>query len=267
MSGCLLCSQPLHPSDVRCCVACLGRVRRRLRDIGRLYALLPAFLGRYRSPGVGTIGGHASEPPMPGGDALAMLANGAPAGLLDPDDPPAVAFELHYWATIWLEDRPYDNPPLPAVPEIVTWLSQRAGWAADHHEAWPEFTDDVARILARVEAVTHSSARPSHGPHCLDCPDVRLTREYGTETWRCPLCLRTYSPAALWLAVRADMEAERERGSMWVTLVEAARAAGRPHRTLRTWVTRGIVSGACRTDDGSVLVWLPDVMDATALAH
>lgn len=48
----------------------------------------------------------------------------------------------------------------------------------------------------------------------------------------------------------------------WVPLSLAASAARRPRATLRTWVRRGRVSAACRLD-GTLVVWWPDVFDAT----
>lgn len=49
----------------------------------------------------------------------------------------------------------------------------------------------------------------------------------------------------------------------WMPLTEAATASGRSRRTLQTWVRRGIVAGACRLSDGTAMVWLPHVIDAT----
>lgn len=49
----------------------------------------------------------------------------------------------------------------------------------------------------------------------------------------------------------------------WVPLTTAAAAARRPPRTLRTWARRGRITAACRLTDRAVIVWWPDVYQAT----
>lgn len=206
---CLLCHRPLHPTDTRTCVVCLGHVRRQLRDLARLHALLPAFLAHYDSPSLGSIGGHSSDHALPGGDALAMLGPGAGNGLGQADDPPAVAFELWTWTADWAETRD-EPPPTPTVTVTVPWLSRRAGWAADHHDAFDEFAADLARIVARLEQVTHSGDRPEKGPPCPYCRTADLQRDFTDrglpDDWRCPACRRDFNYAQYVLALRAEVE-------------------------------------------------------------
>jgi hypothetical protein len=74
----VVCAGHLDESEPQTCVACLGRVRRDLREVVELYALLPDQLGHAtaRPPDAGgsSSGGSA---PLPGGDVLAMMAPGS----------------------------------------------------------------------------------------------------------------------------------------------------------------------------------------------
>lgn len=208
---CLLCHRSLHPTDTRTCVACLGHVRRQLRDLARLHALLPAFLAHYDSPSLGNIGGHSSDPALPGGDALAMLGPGASGGHGQVDDPPAVPFEMHNWCVTWAEQRPGDEPPRTQLVDVtVDWLSVRAGWAADNSADFDYFEADITRIIARLEQVTHSGDRPEKGPPCPYCRTADLQRDFTDhglpDDWRCPACRRDFNYAQYVLALRAEVE-------------------------------------------------------------
>lgn len=75
-----------------------------------------------------------------------------------------------------------------------------------------------------------------------------------TDDWTCEVCGRVYDQAGYFLALRSA-------ASLWVRVPTAAETAGRPVRTIRSWVNRGHVSAACRVKDRAVLVWWPDVSD------
>jgi hypothetical protein len=173
------------------------------------------MLGHPVAVGYGTVMGIGTgEPPLPGGDALAMLGPGGEHGEGDPSDPPAVSFELWTWCTDWARIRGETSWP-GLVPACVAWLSYRAGWAADHHPAFDGFAADVARILRWLGAVTTASDRPDTGAPCFECGanlERRFTATGRVDDWTCPRCHRQYDDVQYRLAVRADYERETAAG-------------------------------------------------------
>jgi len=207
--------------ELRTCLRCLAEVRRDLVTVGRLFALLPSMLGHLPGGQLDSIMGQGNEPGMPGGDILAMLGPGSaatgdggdlvgrPAG--EPLDPPPVSFELGTWVEGWSERRRETVRLSATVAAKVEWLSVRAGWASEHHEAFPYFASDVRRIVARLEDATGTSERPEHGPPCPYCR-ASLLREWTdqglADDWVCGRCRRAFGPAQYRLAVLASLEAQ-----------------------------------------------------------
>lgn len=224
MTACIVCRRSLAPTERQCCLRCLSTLRRDLAKIESLFGMLPSVLARLPAGTVDSVLGRGSgEPPLPGGDALAMMGPGSAAtgdgGELvghragEPVDPPAVSFELGTWVEDWCEIRHEVGRRPVTVRGQVGYLSSRAGWASDHHPAWDEFSSDVRRIVARLEDVTGTSERPEHGPPCPYCR-ADLEREFGdqglADDWQCPRCRRAFGPAQYLLAVRASLAAESD---------------------------------------------------------
>lgn len=272
---CVVCSTSLPADRPQTCTPCLAEVRRSLRRVVELYALLPATMlgGAYGEPGKPR--GDAAptgEPPLPGGDVLVLLAGGS-RGLahvwddeLDEQesDPQSVAFELGRWEDDWRLTR--GEPAAEVAGTVllaVAYLEPRIGWAADSHPAFDEFARDVKRLLSRLATATATDDRPVAGAPCFECGTtlVRRWSDRGLEDdFTCPRCRRVYEPAAYWLAVKAEMEHRRELAE-WVPLQEAVDASRRPAKTLRTWITRGQVAAACRLADRRLVVWWPNVYE------
>jgi hypothetical protein len=214
MTACILCARDLAGTEIQTCVRCLGRVRSGLVRVERLFALLPAMLTDMSGSGLTVLVRGEDLHGLPAEDVLVMLGPGSPSGSGHPSDPPAVAFELAWWARDWAEVRGEASGLPVSVPQSVAWLSQRAGWAAAHHPAFDEFASDVRRIMLRLEDVTAMSERPETGPPCPYCR-ASLLREFTdrglADDWLCPRCRRAFGPAQYLLAVRAALEAETER--------------------------------------------------------
>jgi hypothetical protein len=232
---CVVCGHELAPTELRTCVGCLGRTRRRLLLLARLVDvavdlrpdLAPIVLDRTS---------HATvETPLPGGDLLVALGPGAPAGEGDPNDPWAVQQGLASWVRDWAETRGESALPVPTVTWLVDWLTVRCGWAAAHHDAFALFADEVDDMLSELAAWSHLCQPSITGAPCPYCR-VPLRRDWTDrrrrhecvghpdrcdwpyrhhgcadtggldDLWRCPRCARTYPDAAYWLAVRAQLE-------------------------------------------------------------
>lgn len=211
---CVLCGRDLTPTETRTCLRCLGRARRDLHTVARLFALLPALLGRPDGATLGAVmGGRSDAAGLPGGDVLAMLGPGAESGQGLPSDPPAVAFELGTWVEVWAEARSEPLPRSTSVACSVGWLSARTGWAAAHLDAFDEYAADLARIVGRLEVVTGMHDRPEVGPPCPYCRDADLLRHFTdqglADEWVCARCERAFGYAQYVLALRAQLESAR----------------------------------------------------------
>jgi len=209
---CLLCHRPLASTDLRTCVACLGQVRRQLRDVPALVEMGEHLIAEPASPSYdGTRGG---DDELPGGDLLVLLGPGAPGGVGHPADPMPVVQTLATWVRDWAETRDEDALPCPRTPDMCRWLSLRAGWAAGHHDAFDEFASDLARMVGALEDATGAGDRAETGAPCLACRAL-LVRDHDPRTgrgdgWHCVRCRRTYDPTQYVLALRAQLEEVEE---------------------------------------------------------
>lgn len=228
---CCACGGSLPNDQPQTCLPCIHDVRARLATIVSLYALLPTCLGYPKSPRMDTSPASGSdETPIPGGNALVMLAGGSGGrsqirGVLLPNgersdehqedewetDAPSVAFELSRWEDEWRVVRGEAAAQQAAtVTGASGYLSARMTWAADHHPAFDEFSSDLRHMLSRLRTITATDDRPERGAPCFEfgCGAL-LERRSGEESYTCPRCRRVYDSASYWLAVRAHAEAQR----------------------------------------------------------
>lgn len=225
---CAVCRRPLREEDPpRTCHACIGRARADLHAIVNAYAMLPDVV---HSP-LGSNaprsqeGGRPTERPMPGGNALTMLAGGGDGraqlwadhfGADDQNgDPLSVAYELGRWED---DFRRLRKQPAALtgyyVASAAAYLLQHTPWAAAKHPEFDEFTTDLRHLRNTLEHVTDTNDTPVRADApCFDCGGT-LERHYRDRTglddnWTCrtPGCRREYTPAAYYLAVRAKLEA------------------------------------------------------------
>ena len=231
---CSVCRRALRDTDPpKTCQQCVGRARADLHGIVNAYALLPAIV---HSPMGSNAprpqeGGRPTERPMPGGNALVMLAGGSGAdntrrrwladrtGAEPPwgaddlqGDPVSIAYELGRWEDDFRRVR--GEPAALAnyyVAAAVAYLLQNLTWAARAHPDFPEFTHDLRTLRAVLERVTELDERPMRAEApCFDCGGT-LERHYRDrhgldDDWTCRGCKRVYTPAAYYLAVRAQLE-------------------------------------------------------------
>lgn len=223
---CIVCGGGLAVAELQTCAECVATTRARLAEIVERYALLPGEFGHATATPPDAPGAaHSDETRLPGGDVLAMLAGGSqgrsqirgvpmPDGTRSteheaderPGDPASIAYELGRWEDEWRLTRREPAAPGPAtVWGAAHYLNARLGWAANHHDTFDEFADEMRRLLRRMQDVTGASQRPQVGVPCFDC-GADLVREYGEDHYRCPRCHRDYDDASYWLAVKANLE-------------------------------------------------------------
>lgn len=233
---CIICQQSLPLMQRQTCIVCSARTRKDLDLIDTMYMMLPEQLGRLPSGGAAMMApGHDDGPPLPGGDALALLGPGSSGrsqvsgvrvagGLMDdshgydewPGDPQSAAWELARWEDNWRIIR--GEPGAKDAANVAgsrVYLSNRLTWAADHHPEFDTFAHDVYRLRSRLERVTGMDDTPERGVPCLDCAAtlLRVWTDNGlADEWTCPRCRRAYSHAEHNLAAANHLSNERDSG-------------------------------------------------------
>jgi hypothetical protein len=137
----------------------------------------------------GSVPGASSQPRVSGSpeDMLAARYVEAAGGTIHPtglavdqvgDPPPAVL--LDSWCRDWQLVRGMgETLPAPAVVLLCGWLSDRLGWALEHHGAMPEFYAEIQSVHARLwREAGRGEARPElcRGVPCRRCDLLSLWR-------------------------------------------------------------------------------------------
>ena len=197
---CVVCQRTeLGPTELQCCVRCLGATRSAVLEIVELYALLPQTIDDHAGASGSVAGGtHGADPPMVGGDAMVLLGPGSDganqareivAALDDairhaaphavdeyPGDPASVLGELERWDRDWRHTLGLPMPHTPAtVVGCAGFLTDHLARMAQQHPAFDEFATDMRRLLAMLHHATRSGEHVEHGVPCLDC-GAQLTR-------------------------------------------------------------------------------------------
>lgn len=213
---CCVCGNHLAAADTQTCIWCVGRVRRDLRTIVELYALLPAQMVEANLSNWRVTDGHSADTSVPGGDALVMLAGGSThsngEGRQDmewssQDDPEPILPLLATWEDDWRSVRKEHAAGYATMTTVAAYLDGKHAWAAAEHPAFDEYAADLARVRARLEATLREGPQRSPIP-CLTCERRSLERAMPREDqkdlpWTCSHCHRNYSEDEYWMAVRA----------------------------------------------------------------
>lgn len=239
---CAVCSLSLELVEIQTCTACVANIRLQLDEIVTRYALLPttidspAAIGTLSLMAAGSDGtawrgperertaldttpwrvperlSHTNRQPWPHNPAEqpkhAATVTWVETQINDnhPTDAPSVAHELSRWEDAWRTDR---HEPAADTADTVTgavhYLTRRLGWAASHHQAFPDFADEVRQLHHQVTRATHLDNPMTVGVPCFDC-GADLLRRNGEDHYACPRCRREYDDASYWLAVKANLE-------------------------------------------------------------
>lgn len=182
---CSLGDHELREDEVTTCLACINRARRVLREIEELYAQLPDAIRTLTGISYDRSGPvHGDGLPLPGGDALVMLAPGTLDGVRPsrrgdrehakdqlPDDPQSVSAVLANLENDWRARR--GDPAAsyePGVARCAEYLRRHMTWAAERHELFVEQRELLDWLHTRLEVVTGTSTRPVPvGAPCMHC--------------------------------------------------------------------------------------------------
>lgn len=224
---CVVCERrELAADEPQTCIWCLGRARGNLIALVDAYALLPAELVDRGGVSFEPIPvGGSRETPIPGGEALVLLAGGSLSGEALPGDPVPPLPVLIAWAAAWGA-----RPALRNLADVTGYLDRRLGWAAQNREDFPAFCSDVRALRARVEAVTRSREPIDYGAR-IPCPECTepLVRYYADpkrcrhgdlpcgcdqggrrDSWHCPnrACGRVVTNREYNFAIWASLESQ-----------------------------------------------------------
>jgi hypothetical protein len=185
---CVLCGRRHLDNDhPLTCDECVGSVRTDLDDIRWLCRHL-----RWQASRAGHDGRLAAAAPIPGGDAMVLLARAGRthdwlrwSRTLDEDhhakDPVPPLLPLAVWAIQW---RRYFGHTLAAKASVTS----TTGYFADRLTAmaqatdgpdWPAFADAMTTLRRQLEQVLHDEKDPEEGVACFECGHRRLVRRFG----------------------------------------------------------------------------------------
>lgn len=118
-----------------------------------------------------------------------------PAG--DQDGNLSVASVLDEWVRSWRERRAKgEGMPVPTVPSLVRWLSDRWEWACDEHPAVADFMVEIGQISGALKAATKDCAQYPELCQGVACgrPDCDERNLYRVDGWvECFSCRTLYS--------------------------------------------------------------------------
>lgn len=179
---CFVCGRrTLDATELQTCVHCINTTRRQLQDVVDMYALLPGEIAARAgtaSP-MDPTGTRSSETPMPGGDALVMLAGGS--GRRHYDDATSVdsiVGSLALWEDDWREHFGVEAARVKATLSSVTaYLFANLARAAQWHPAFDEFAREVRQHQAALQRVTSRGEATDRGAPCPYC-GARIIRRF-----------------------------------------------------------------------------------------
>lgn len=258
------------------------KVARDLREIVELHAkLLSQALH------------HGNSPLMPGGEAMAAVANVAnieawehrnqatertelgfegyrkaytSAEDEDPDEAWSAYQLLEFWAEQWRREHDAEYDMRRTIATEANFLNGLLNWAWDNLIEWDDFAADVNRARVKLEDILHAGKRFERSRivcnMCDAAPRLLVFRgiadDGGDDQWKCPGCKHKFDPAG---AHRAHAAMLRSDGAeRWVPQADAIatlKAQGRPERTVRAWLSEGVGSAYCDPVTHQVWAWWP----------
>lgn len=237
----------------------------------------------------------ATDPLMPGGDAMVMLAHVASleawehrAETLEriwAEDPFATdadrpdfsheddAWEpalqtLAFWSEQWREAHGRVSDRRPTIASEAGFLRQVLHWAYDHEPRWDDFAKDIRTARLRIENVLRAGMRsersrvPCSNTTCPTKPKlVKVYRDHiEHDHYKCPGCKHRYTHDDYQRAYARYLRSEGADRFVRITdAVGMLRAVGRPERTIRKWFAECMVHAYCDTTTRQAWVWWPDL--------
>lgn len=186
LCGC--CARSLLDTEPATCEQCIVRAQETLAGVVQLWQDLPRHLGQAKAQVYDKDGrGGAEEHALPGGTVLALLAPGSVGNVLSrsgnrehlkdnwADSTPSVAWTLMSWEDDWRRTRGDEAAQAAGTSAQVAraaagYLERHTRWAANQHDAFPEYAGDMQDLHSRLEVASGRVRHPvKAGASCFDC--------------------------------------------------------------------------------------------------
>lgn len=235
------------------------------RDITEILRLHQALIGQAMN--------HGGGPGIPGGEAMAALANVAnveawdnqqqaterhelgaanyrriytAAECEDPDDAWSAYQLIEYWSEGWRLQRGDDYDSKRTIRSEANYLRFSLDWAWDNEPHWDEFAADVNRARVRLEDIVYDGKRVERTRVVCDqgdCEDPRrliriwsLTAAF--DGYKCPSCGHRFTEDEFRRAHARMLASEgADRYVMAVEALATLRSQGRSRRTVQRWLS------------------------------
>lgn len=253
---CVVCG--IEHVDEQTCPSCIGTTRTDLAEIRRMYHALPLHAVE------GGNDGHLeSSRPIPGGEAMVMLAPGSGHGYAEYERKgEAIPTELLLatWEDDWREVRSGETAlELASVDAAVKYLDANLDWAAQQHPAFDSFAEEIREHRAHLEDVLHDGERIDTGAPCKVCGRP-LERNYGAQakddSWWCDRCKVLIRPDEY----AENVARESRQYAKWLPAAEMAEEHRIPRGTLSSWASDGKVRKRRDTNLGRVVYNVEDAV-------
>jgi hypothetical protein len=273
--GCAPCPEPhcqlcgiehLANSHPQTCPSCVGSLRADLEAIDALYGTLPD-----QATNGGQDGRLTAAAPIPGGDALVMLAP-ASDGTQATDhehesrtDPTPPLLVLSTWEDDWRRHLDHDRDIHATVPNAIAYLATHLSLMAQRHDGLEGLATDLTNLRRRLEDILRAGERDERGAPCIHCGTmlIRLCTDKGLQDeWRCHRCHRRYGNQAYYNAVAATYKAHAPA----LTATDMHSQYGVEPGTLRAWASRKKVRRRGHDLQGRVLYDVNDTLKCLGLA-
>lgn len=292
---CRLCYDEHIPEAHQTCPTCVNAVRSDLNAI-------PDLVDQLEDQAVNGApdGRPLAMAAIPGGDAMVLMGAGSDGvssirevtswrdihaadheRVGDPEPPLSL---LASWEDDWRNVFGFRHGPRATIQGCVAWLTEHLHTAAQTHDAFDEFAQQVAGCRSRLESVLGHGTGDQKGAACIWCQAtlVRRARErkerdqcdghadtFGGRSctyprqsgccdrggvdldgeWHCPRCRRRYDPERYDRATKAAYIFHAEE----LSAPEMAARFSIPAGTIRVWANRGLVRK--RRRPGSVTLY------------
>jgi hypothetical protein len=165
--ACIVCHLPLRDHEEQTCMRCIQRVAANLAEIENAYATLPTIVEKS--------GYH--QAPLPGGNALVMLVDGALEGGGPDDhirfhDPLPVLEVLHRYEREWRLRFNHSHFPRWQATVVTTigYLRAHLARAARTLDDFGDFADEVRDLRSQLTHVAGLADDPEDAPaNCFEC--------------------------------------------------------------------------------------------------
>lgn len=238
---------------------------------------------------------NADNPDIPGGDAMVMRGPcadpeawsyrelSAAMGRTDShgdyesdSDPQPPLLVLATWSDAIRKERGQETNLAARIDRECAYIARAVDWMLSYDAdgdmnfiAIDDLASDLQKVRGRLAALLHVNPQRDVSrvtcTHCEEAPRlVKVWAKMATKDgYFCPACRTTYDWGQFLQAKANNLRAEGTERFVLATQAEDAVKDDVPKQTVRSWMRRGIVKTACDIRTKRVVVWWPDVREAT----